>query len=352
MFHRAASTRVPTRRLLGAVATFALALAAFAPALAQSDVVNVYTARHYDTDDRLYRMFEERTGIRVQLLEGSSDELISRMTSEGANSPADVFVTVDAGRLWRAERAGLLAPTSSATLEERIPANLRHPDGFWFGLSQRHRGIVYAVDAVDPADLSSYEDLVHERWNRRICIRSSNNVYNQSLLASMIATHGAEEAEAWAAAIVDNMARPPQGGDSDQIRAVAAGQCDVAIANHYYLARLMTSEDSADREVAERVGYFFPNQDGRGVHVNVSGAGVVATAPNPDNAVRFLEFLASDEAQAIFAGANNEYPAVEGVAPSEVARGFGDYRTDALNVATYGEHNPEAIRIFDRVGWR
>ena len=344
--------RTSARRLLAVAATFALALGAFAPALAQDDVVNVYTARHYDTDDRLYTLFEERTGISVNVLEGNSDELIQRMTSEGANSPADVFVTVDAGRLWRAEEAGLLAPTRSDLLEERVPENLRHPNGLWFGFSQRVRGIVYAVDAVDPAELSTYEDLANDRWRGRICVRSSSNVYNQSLLASLIATHGAEEAEAWAGGIVDNMARPPQGGDTDQIRGVAAGECDVAVANHYYLARLMTSNDPADREVAERVGYYFPNQDGRGVHVNVSGAGVAASAPNPDNAVKFLEFLASDEAQAIFSGANNEYPAVAGVAPSEVARGFGDYRTDALNVATYGEHNPEAIRIFDRVGWR
>ncbi len=344
--------RTSARRLLAVAATFALALGAFAPALAQDDVVNVYTARHYDTDDRLYTLFEERTGISVNVLEGNSDELIQRMTSEGANSPADVFVTVDAGRLWRAEEAGLLAPTRSDLLEERVPENLRHPNGLWFGFSQRVRGIVYAVDAVDPAELSTYEDLANDRWRGRICVRSSSNVYNQSLLASLIATHGAEEAEAWAGGIVDNMARPPQGGDTDQIRGVAAGECDVAVANHYYLARLITSSDANDRAVAEQVGFFFPNQDGRGIHVNISGAGAVATAPHPDAAVRFLEFLASDEAQEIFAAANNEYPAVEGVAVSEVTRGFGDYRTDALNVATYGENNPEAVRIFDRVGWR
>ncbi|MEX2502072.1 MAG: Fe(3+) ABC transporter substrate-binding protein [Trueperaceae bacterium] len=328
-----------------------LALGALSFGVAQ-DEVNLYSARHYDTDDQLYALFEERTGITVNVLEGNSDELIQRMTSEGANSPADVFITVDAGRLWRAEEAGLLASTHSDVLDERIPENLSHPNGLWFGFSQRVRGIVYSVDAVDPSELSTYEALADDAWEGRICIRSSSNVYNQSLLASLIATNGADEAEAWAAGIVDNMARSPQGGDTDQIRGVAAGECDVAVANHYYLARLITSNDANDRAVAEQVGYFFPNQDGRGTHVNVSGAGVVATAPNPDAAVRFLEFLASDEAQEIFAGANNEYPAVEGVAVSEVTQGFGEYRTDALNVATYGENNPEAVRVFDRVGWR
>ena len=314
--------------------------------------VNVYSARHYPTDETLYERFEELTGIEVNVIEGDSDELISRIVSEGANSPADVFVTVDAGRLWRAEQAELLAPVDSPVLEAKIPANLRHPDGLWFGLTQRVRGIVYAKDRVDPGAISSYEDLADPAWQDRVCIRSSGNVYNQSLLASIIASDGAEAAERWAAGVVENMARPPQGGDTDQIRAVAAGECDVAVVNHYYLARMIASDDAGDREAASRVAWLFPNQDGRGAHVNISGAGVVATAPHRANAILFLEYLATPFAQELFSAGNDEFPVVPGVPVSEVAESFGDFVSDAVNVAVYGENNPQAVRIFDRVGWR
>jgi iron(III) transport system substrate-binding protein len=332
-----------------------LALALVAPlgtVLAQDAVVNVYSARHYDTDEQLYASFEELTGIEVNVIEGDSDELISRITSEGANSPADVFVTVDAGRLWRAEQAGLLSPVDAPVLNAVVPENLRHPDGLWFGLTQRVRGIVYATDRVEPGEISSYEELADPEWEGRVCIRSSGNVYNQSLLASIIASAGADAAEDWAAGVVANMARPPQGGDTDQIRAVAAGECDVAVVNHYYLARLIASDDPADREVADQVEWVFPNQDGRGAHVNVSGAGVVATAPHRANAILFLEYLTTPAAQELFAAGNNEIPAVAGVPASEVTESFGDFASDAVNVALYGENNPEAVRIFDRVGWR
>ena len=330
----------------------ALLVALLGAALAQEAVVNVYSARHYEADEALFETFEELTGIEVAVIEGDSDELISRIESEGANSPADVFITVDAGRLWRAEEAGLLAPVDSPVLNAVVPENLRHPDGLWFGLTQRVRGIVYAEDRVDPSELSSYEDLADPMWEGRICIRSSSNIYNQSLLASIIASNGADAAESWAASIVENMARPPQGGDTDQIRAVAAGECDVAVVNHYYLARLMASDDPADRAVADDVAWLFPNQDGRGVHVNISGAGVVATAPNYANAVRLLVYMTSPAAQELFAGSNNEYPAVEGAAPSPETASFGDFVSDAVNVALYGENNPETVRIFDRAGWR
>jgi iron(III) transport system substrate-binding protein len=233
-----------------------------------------------------------------------------------------------------------------------VPENLRHPDGLWFGLTQRVRGIVYAEDRVDPSELTSYEDLADPMWEGRICIRSSSNIYNQSLLASIIASNGADAAESWAASIVENMARPPQGGDTDQIRAVAAGECDVAVVNHYYLARLMGSDDPADQEVADAVGWIFPNQDGRGAHVNVSGAGVVASAPNRANAIRFITFLTTPAAQAVFAGGNDELPVVDGVASSDATESLGDFVTDAVNVSLYGRNNPDAVRIFDRVGWR
>jgi iron(III) transport system substrate-binding protein len=330
----------------------ALLVALLGAALAQEAVVNVYSARHYEADEALFADFEELTGIEVNVIEGDSDELISRIESEGDNSPADVFITVDAGRLWRAEQADLLSAVSSPVLNAVIPENLRHPEGLWFGLTQRVRGIVYAEDRVDPAELSSYEDLADPMWEGRICIRSSSNIYNQSLMASIIASSGVEAAEGWASAIVDNMARPPQGGDTDQIRAVAAGECDVAVVNHYYLARLMGSDDAADNEVADAVGWIFPNQDGRGAHVNISGAAVVETAPNRAQAIRFIEFLTTPAAQAVFAGGNDELPAVAGVPSSEATESLGDFVTDALNVSQYGENNPEAVRVFDRVGWR
>ncbi|MEX2541089.1 MAG: Fe(3+) ABC transporter substrate-binding protein [Trueperaceae bacterium] len=319
---------------------------------AQSDVVNVYSARHYDSDEELFNEFTEQTGIEVNVIEANADELIERIRSEGANSPADVIITVDAGRLWRADQAGLLAPVESPVLEAAIPESLRHPEGKWFGLTRRVRAIVYNRETVDSSELSTYENLADPEWEGRVCIRSSGNVYNQSLVASLIEAHGAAAAEEWAEGLVENFARNPQGGDTDQILAVAAGECDVAVANHYYLARLITSDDPADREVADRVEIFFPNQESRGAHVNISGAGVVTSAPNQRNAIRFIEFLTTPQAQEIFARGNNEFPVVEGVPASDVAQGFGEFEADSVSVAAYGENNPEAVRIMDRAGWR
>ena len=319
---------------------------------AQAEEVNLYSSRHYDTDVALYQAFTDETGIEVNLIEGDADQLIERIKAEGRNSPADVLITVDAGRLWRAEDAGLLQPVSSAVLEERIPAKLRHPAGQWFGLSQRLRGIVYARDRVDPGEITSYEDLADPKWQGRVCIRSSTNVYNQSLVASMIEANGVEETEAWAEGLVDNLARPPQGGDTDQIQAVAAGECDVAVVNHYYFVRLIESESEDDRAVADKVDIVFPNQGGRGAHANVSGAGVVATAPNQGNAVRFLEYLTTPEAQAYFAQGNYEFPVVDGVELVPVLEQWGEIRTDDVNAAKLGENNPEAVKLMDRVGWK
>jgi iron(III) transport system substrate-binding protein len=314
--------------------------------------VNLYSSRHYDTDVALYESFTEDTGIEVNLIEGSEDELIERIKAEGPNSPADVLITVDAGRLWRADQAGVLQPVSSAVLDERIPANLRHPEGKWFGLSKRLRGIVYAKDRVDPSEITAYEDLADPAWEGRVCIRSSTNVYNQSLVGSMIESLGVEETEAWAKGLVANMARPPQGGDTDQIKAVAAGECDVAVVNHYYLARLIKSDSEEDRAVAEQVGIVFPNQDGRGAHANISGAGVIATSPNRDNAIKFLEYLTTPEAQAYFAQGNNEFPVVADVKADPVLEAWGEIKTDAVNAAKYGENNPEAVMLMDRAGWK
>lgn len=319
----------------------------------QSDAeLNLYSSRHYNTDQALYDEFTEETGIQVNLLEGDADELIERIKSEGDNSPADVLCTVDAGRLWRADQEGIFAPTASEVLEEAIPENLRHPEGHWFGFSKRARVIMYHKDRVDPDQISSYEELADPQWQGKVLIRSSGNIYNQSLVAALIESLGMEETEAWAEGVVDNMARPPEGGDTDQIRALAAGEGDLAVSNTYYLARLINSEDPADQEVAEAVGVIFPNQEGRGTHVNISGCGVVATAPNAEAAVQFLEYLVTPAAQSYFADGNNEYPVVEGVAPNSTVVSLGEFKEDTISATVYGENNPEAVKLFDRVGWR
>lgn len=320
---------------------------------AAAQEVNLYSARHYDTDVALYDAFTEQSGIAVNLIEGDADQLIERIKAEGRNSPADVLITVDAGRLWRAEEAGLLQPVSSPVLEEAIPAELRHPEGKWFGLSQRLRGVVYAKDRVEPSEITSYEGLADPKWQGRLCIRSSSNVYNQSLVASMIEANGVEATETWAQGLVDNLARPPQGGDTDQIKAVAAGECGIALANSYYFARMLASEDAADRETVARLGWVFPNQEDRGTHVNISGAGIVAAAPNAAQALAFLEYLASNEAQTLFARGNNEYPVVAGAALDNPAlEQLGSFKADPLDAALYGEHQAEAQRALDRAGWK
>ncbi len=316
--------------------------------------VNVYSARHYDTDQALYDEFTQETGIKVNLIEGGSDELIERVKSEGLNSPADILITVDAGRLWRAEEADILQPFESEILEERVPSSFRHPDGLWVGLSKRVRGLVVNPETVENYEELTYEDLADPRFEGRVCIRSSNNIYNQSLVASMIETLGAEATEEWAKGLVANMAREPQGGDRDQIRAVAAGVCDVAVANHYYLAVMITGDDEADQEAASNVQFVFPNQgeDGRGAHVNISGAGILKNAPNKANAVRFLEYLTTPKAQKYFISGNNEYPINDNAEIAPVLQQFGEYKSDAVNVSALGSNNPEAIRIMDRAGWK
>ncbi|MEA5465915.1 Fe(3+) ABC transporter substrate-binding protein [Leptothoe sp. PORK10 BA2] len=317
-----------------------------------SGVVNVYSARHYDVDDALFESFTEQTGIKVNLVEGESDELLERIKTEGEASPADVFITVDAGRLWRAEQAGIFQPVSSAVLDETVPPSLRHPDGLWYGLTKRARVLIYNVDAVDPGELSTYEALAEPVWNGRVCVRSSSNIYNQSLLGSLVETIGLEETEAWAQGLVNNFARDPEGGDVDQIKAVAAGQCDVAIANHYYWARLAKSDEPESQDVVSKTAVFFPNQDDRGVHVNISGFGMVAGADNEENAIAFLEFLVSPEAQEVFANSNNEYPVAEGTPIEPIVAELGEFKMDEVNVTAYGRNNPEVVKLVDRVGWK
>jgi iron(III) transport system substrate-binding protein len=314
--------------------------------------VNVYSARQEVLIKPLLDRFTAQTGIRVNLVAGSADALIERLRSEGVHSPADVLLTVDAGNLNRAREAGLFRPVRSETLERAIPATYRDPEGHWFGLSLRARPILYAKDRVDPTALSTYQDLADPRWRQKICVRSSGNVYNQSMVAAMIAGRGAAEAEAWARGLVANFARPPQGGDRDQIKAVAAGQCDLALANTYYLGGMLQASQAEDREAAAKVGVLWPDQGGRGVHVNVSGAGVTRHAKNPENAVRLLEFLAGEEAQQWYSEVNFEYPVRPDVPVSETLAAWGPFVADDVNLAALGQHNAEAVRIMDRAGWR
>ncbi|MEM7169110.1 MAG: Fe(3+) ABC transporter substrate-binding protein [Pseudomonadota bacterium] len=320
------------------------------PAMAEE--LNLYSSRHYKTDEALYDNFTEQTGIKINRIEGKGDALIERIIAEGDNSPADVFLTVDAARLYRADQAGLFQPLESAVLDEKIPAALRHPDGHWYGFSTRARLIYFNKDKVQEGELAAYEDLADPKWAGRVCIRSSSNVYNQSLLGSIIAAKGEGPAKDWAGAVKDNFARDPAGGDTDQIRAVAAGECDVAVANSYYFVRLMTSDKDEDKAVAEKVGWVFPNQSDRGTHVNVSGGGVLKNAPNRDAAVKFLEYLASADAQRYFADGNNEYPAVSDVPANSPLATLGEFKADDVNLAVIGENQPTAQKVFDQVGWQ
>jgi iron(III) transport system substrate-binding protein len=314
--------------------------------------VNLYSARQEALIKPLLDRFTEQTGIQVNLVSAKDDTLIKRLESEGRNSPADLLLTADAGRLHRARELGVLAPVESAVLEQRIPASYRDPEGYWFGLSLRARPILYARDRVDPEALSTYADLADPRWKGRICIRSSDNIYNQSLVAARIATHGEAETEAWARGLVANFARPPRGGDRDQIKAVAAGQCDIAIANTYYLAAMLNDDQESERASAERLAVFWPDQDGSGVHVNVSGIGLTTAARNRGQALRLMEFLVSDEAQRWYADSNHEYPVVEGVEASDTLKAWGTFKPDGINLSELGRYNADALRLMDRVGWR
>ena len=321
--------------------------------LGQDNVLNLYSSRHYQTDEALYASFTKQTGIRINRIEASEDALIERVKNEGARSPADVLITVDAGRLWRAEQLGFFQPVKSALLEARIPASLREPNGLWYGFSMRARLIAYRKDKVRPSEVETYEALADPKWKGRLCMRSSTNVYNLSLMGALIEHLGAQKAEAWARAVRENLARDPKGGDTDQLKSVAAGECDVTLTNQYYYARLARSAKPEERQIADKVGVAFPNQASWGAHVNVSGAGVLKSAPHRAAAIRFLEYLAGDEAQRYFAEGNNEWPAVAGVRTGNpVLAAFGEFKRDALNVAILGRNQPDSQRIYDRVAWK
>jgi len=337
-------------RILLSIFTLLTSLLAL-PALA-GDEVNIYSARKEDLIKPLLDDFSKQTGIKVNLVTGKEEALLQRLQSEGVNTPADVLLTSDAGRLAAAQQAGVLQAIQSASLNQSIPAIYRDPDGYWYGLSVRARPIIYAKDRVKPEQLSTYEALAGPQWKGKLCLRSSDSVYNQSLVAGMIAHHGEATTEAWAKGLVANLARPPKGGDRDQIKAVAAGECDLTLANTYYLGGMVNSGDAAEKQAAAQVAVFWPDAQTTGVHVNVSGAGITAHARQRDNAIKLLEFLASDQAQRWYAEVNSEYPVNPAIPPSATLKSWGKFKADTLNVAKLGALNAAAVKLMDRAGWK
>ncbi len=320
---------------------------------ADEPVLNLYSARHYQTDEAMYDNFTKATGVKINRIEASDDQLVERLKNEGAASPADILLIVDAARLWQAQQLGLFQPVTNASLNERIPAKYRDPAGNWFGFSYRGRVIVYNKAKVNPADIATYDALADPKNKGRVCTRSGSHPYNLSLIASQIAHLGQARAEAWARGVVANMARAPKGGDTDQIKAVAAGECTVALANTYYYARLMRSAKADDRDIVAKTGVIFPDQAGDGTHVNISGAGVARNAPHRENAVKFLVYLAGNDAQRYFADGNNEWPVVAGVPVANPALdAMGNFRIDPLPIAALGKNTAEAQKMADRVGWK
>ena len=318
---------------------------------AEEKALNLYSARHYQTDEALYANFTKQTGIRINRIEGKEDELLERIRNEGSNSPADIFLTVDAARLAKAHELGLFAPVSSKALDARVPANLRTDD--WYSFSTRARVIVYNKAEIKPGEVQNYDDLANPRLKGKVCSRSGSHPYNLSLLASIIAHEGEAKAEAWAKGVVTNFARAPKGGDSDQIKAVAAGECGVALSNTYYVARLLRSTKPEDQKAMEKVGVIWPNQATTGTHINVSGGGMLKTAPHKEAAVKFLEYLASDDAQRYFADGNNEWPVVDSVKVVNPAlEALGKFKPDTLPVKNLAMYQVKAQMIYDRAGYK
>ena len=328
-----------------------MVLSAIGPAFAQEKTLNLYSSRHYQTDEALYLNFTRLTGIKINRIEGTEDALLERLKNEGRNSPADVLITVDVARLWRAQQMDLLEPVQSAVLNQRIPAHLREPAGHWYGFSKRARVIVYNKQLVNPAEVQNYEDLAGPGMKGKVCTRSLSHVYNLSLMSALIDHLGEEKAQQWARGIKANLARDPKGGDTDQILSVGAGECLVAISNTYYYVRLASSKRPDERAAAAKVGVIFPNQKSFGTHINISGGGMLRHAPNRENAIRFLEYLASDEAQSYFANGNNEWPAVPNIRlPNPALAVLGSFKEDQLNVGTLGKNQPLAQKTFNIVG--
>jgi len=317
--------------------------------------VNVYTSRHYDVDDILYAEFTKKTGIQVNIISGSGGALMERLKAEGQNSPGDIFFTVDAGNLANFQKAGLLQSIESETIKNTVPAELRGPNNEWVAIAKRARVIFYNPDSVSAEDIKniSYEDLATEKWKGRIVVRSSSNMYNQSLVASLISNLGIEGTELWANKFVNNFARTPQGNDRSQLMAVANGLADVAIANTYYIGIMLAGKGGEEQlKAAQKLKIAFPNQDNRGTHVNISGGGILKYSPNKKNAEIFLEFLLSEEAQTHIVNNSFEYPVINTIAPHPIIAKFGDFKMDKTSVADFGTYNPDAVKLMDRAGWK
>ena len=316
-----------------------------------SESINVYSARQEGLIKPLLDQFTDSSGIQVKLVTGKGDALLTRLKLEGANSPADILITIDAGRLYRAQEAGIFQPVSSEKLSNNVPKHLRSKDNLWYGLSMRARTIIYSKERVSPEELSTYEELANPKWAQRLCIRSSGNIYNQSLVASLLANNGTVATEMWLKGITSNFARKPQGGDRDQVMAVAAGVCDIAVINTYYLGGMLKSSNESQQEAAMTVDVFWPNQLGRGAHVNISGAGITKASQSPENAKKLLEFLTSPNSQRWYAKVNNEYPVDPRVGASQILKNWGDFKSDSLPVDTLGKLNMEAVKSMDKAGW-
>lgn len=315
--------------------------------------VNIYTHRHYPSDELLFKIFTEKTGIKVNVVQANADQIMKRLEEEGKYTPADLLLTVDVGRLYYAKEKDLLQPIESKFLEEVIPFNLRDKEGHWFGVTKRARVLVYNIDSVDPRSLSTYAALADKEYKGSILTQSSSSIYNQSLLASIIAHKGEKEAKAWAKGVRSNLARRPTGSDRDQMRALAAGMAKVAIVNTYYVGQLINSKSFSDKAVAEMIGIFFPDQgeEERGTHINISGIGVTKYAKNRENAIAFIEFLCSQEAQKIFTSVNYEYPVNKDVEPSRLLQSWGSFKEDSIELYKIGQDNATAVKIFNEVGW-
>ena len=331
-------------------------LFAFFVNLVTADEVNVYTSRHYDSDDALYEEFTEETGIKVNIISGKGSALLQRLKAEGKNSPADIFFTVDAGNLWKVQKEGLFQSIQSEKVLTEVPENLRGPNDEWTAIAKRARVIFYNPENISDelVENFNYEDLADQKWNKKIVIRSSNNMYNQSLVASLIENIGEEATEKWAKKLVSNFARKPQGNDRSQIIAVANGEADLAIANSYYIGIMLSGSAGQEQlEAAKKVKMIFPNQDNRGAHINISGAGILKNAPNKDNANSFIEFLISKRVQKYMIDKSYEYSVLNDVAPSSEIVGFGtDFKEDQTSVRSFGELNPYAVKLMDRSGWK
>ena len=319
-----------------------------------SNEVNLYSQRHYAVDELQYKNFTEKTGIKVNVVKANADELIERLKNEGGSSPADLFVTVDAGKLFNAKEAGVLQKIPSESINQNIMGELRDPEGFWAPITYRSRVIVYSNERVKKSDLSTYEDLANPKWKNRLLVRSSSNAYNQALMSSLVANLGSENTESWASAVVSNFARDPKGSDRDQVKAIAAGQGDIAIVNSYYIGLLLASEKEEELNAGNSVSVFFPNQgeSDRGSHINISALGLIKSSPNKENAIKLIEYLTSEEAQDVYVNNSYEYPANSMVEPSQIVKSWGGFKIDKLNLNALGEFRPEALRIFDKTGWK